>query len=387
MTSEPLHSDAMPSILIVDDTLDNLNLLTEMLLKRGYEPRPVSSGKLALKAAYIDPPDLILLDIQMPGMNGFEVCEALKADKVLRDIPVIFLTGLNELEDKVKAFSLGAVDFVNKPFQVEEVLIRIHTHLKICSLQRQLSFQNENLEKLVGERTRELAKANERLLDLGRLKDDFMLMISHELRTPASGLLGCGQLMLELSSPEVYQEYLPLFNASKLRLVNLLDDLTMIGNIESLIKGSGPTISFFELLDKIRGTIPALQIFMNPQSSMQPIFLHGEPALLQRALETIIHLGISFSHAKNSVRLMCEETEKAIWLRLYLDSLSVASENVGDFFKMESPVRASSEAESLGLAPIVASKIIAAFGGELKLIKAEGQTGYLEAFLAKAIEA
>ncbi len=124
-----------PNILIVDDTPANLELLTDMLRGRGYIPRPVPSGKLALAAALADPPDLILLDVMMPEMDGFELCERLKVDGKLKDIPVIFITALTGTEDKLRAFSLGAVDYVTKPFQADEVHARVRTHLRLRKLQ------------------------------------------------------------------------------------------------------------------------------------------------------------------------------------------------------------------------------------------------------------
>ena len=136
---EPDDKDAeTPSILIVDDVPANLELLSAIIRDRGYEPRPVPSGKLALLAAQADPPDLILLDIRMPEMNGFEICERLKADTVLKDIPVIFVTALTDTEKKVKALSMGAVDYVTKPFQVEEVCARVETHLELYRSKREL---------------------------------------------------------------------------------------------------------------------------------------------------------------------------------------------------------------------------------------------------------
>ena len=186
------------SILIVDDTPALATLMMRMLTERGYNSRSALSGKLALQAARTDPPDLILLDINMPEMSGYEVCEQLKADAALKDIPVIFISGLNDAIDKVKAFRVGGVDYVTKPFQFEEVHARVETHLRIRSLQLQLSEQNDQLEHRVEERTRELAKAYERLQELGRLKNDFLSMISHEIRTPANGVLGVGNLVLDL---------------------------------------------------------------------------------------------------------------------------------------------------------------------------------------------
>ena len=140
-----------PNILIVDDTPANVLLLSKMLTARGYHVSSVLSGKLALQAVRTEPPDLILLDITMPEMNGYEVCAHLKADAALKDIPVIFISALNEPNEKVKAFRMGGVDYVTKPFQLEEVQARVETHLKIHSLQRRLGAQNENLEQLVAE--------------------------------------------------------------------------------------------------------------------------------------------------------------------------------------------------------------------------------------------
>lgn len=122
------------SILIVDDTPENLNILSAILKKKGYNVRPVPNGELALKAAENMVPDLILLDILMPGMNGFEVCQELKKNEKLREIPVIFISALSEIEDKVKAFSIGGVDYITKPFQIEEVNARVETHLKLRKL-------------------------------------------------------------------------------------------------------------------------------------------------------------------------------------------------------------------------------------------------------------
>src|SRR5271163_3052378 len=134
------------SILVVDDTPANLQVLAGMLKDRGYKVRPVPSGKLALQAAKHDPPDLILLDINMPEMNGYEVCEHLKADDKLKGIPVIFISGLTEQMDKVKAFTVGGVDYLTKPFQMEELHARVKTHLNLRRLHIALEETNAHLE-------------------------------------------------------------------------------------------------------------------------------------------------------------------------------------------------------------------------------------------------
>jgi sigma-B regulation protein RsbU (phosphoserine phosphatase) len=146
-------------ILVVDDTPANLQVLAGMLKDRGYKVRPVPGGELALRAARREPPDLILLDINMPEMNGYEVCERLKADDRLKGIPVIFISALTEPLDKVKAFATGGVDYITKPFQMEEMHARVETHLKLRRLQIELEEANARLERANGRMSRDLAAA------------------------------------------------------------------------------------------------------------------------------------------------------------------------------------------------------------------------------------
>jgi DNA-binding response OmpR family regulator/DNA-binding CsgD family transcriptional regulator len=155
------------NILVVDDTPENLHVLTQLLQAQGYRVRPAPNGAHALTTALKEPPDLILLDIMMPEMDGYEVCHHLKADERTGDIPVIFISALDETIDKVTAFSVGGVDYVTKPFQNEEVLARVKTHLTLRRLQQEVQQKNEalqtandSLEEKVRARTAELAQTN-----------------------------------------------------------------------------------------------------------------------------------------------------------------------------------------------------------------------------------
>lgn len=157
---KPIPNSGLPaSILVVDDTPANLQVLAGMLKDRGYKVRPVPSGKLALLAAGRDPPDLILLDISMPEMNGYEVCEVLKSDERLSRIPVIFISALTEELDKVKAFATGGVDYLTKPFQMEELHARVETHLKLRRLQMELEATNAQLATVNERMSRDLKAA------------------------------------------------------------------------------------------------------------------------------------------------------------------------------------------------------------------------------------
>jgi CheY-like chemotaxis protein len=383
--TETMLAENKPCILIVDDSPANLELLVEILRQRGYEPRPVPSGKLALQAAQADPPDLILLDIRMPDMDGFEVCKRLKADEALKDIPVIFLTALTEAADKVRAFSLGAVDYVSKPFQAEEIEARVRTHLRLRGLQRQLSAQNDNLEQLVEKRNRELAGAYERLKTLDRLKDDFLGMISHEIRTPANGVLGIGELIIDLCPESDECSQLSVgFRESSLRLRNLIEDANLIANLDELNLHTNASLSLATMLARLRASLAGLlQVSMEAGFPLETVFIQGDQSLLQRALENMLRLAAAFSLDKQRVAMTGRLEARSLRLHLDLQALPLSEAALASFFEIESPVRFASAAEPLGLAPIVAHKIICALGGELTLVKGAGRSGSLEAMLLR----
>lgn len=153
-SDSPQHSAG--NILIVDDEVANLKLLDEILSRAGFQVRPAKAPQLAIDSASAQPPDLVLLDVVMPGMDGFEVCRRLKQDDRTRDIPVIFVSALEDAADKVRGFELGGVDFITKPFEEIEILARVNAHLSL----HQMTVQ---LEDLVAQRTAQLAAKNEAL--------------------------------------------------------------------------------------------------------------------------------------------------------------------------------------------------------------------------------
>lgn len=233
------------SILIVDDKPANLDVLSEMLRRCGHKVRPATSGKLALKTARKQPPDLILLDIRMPRMDGYEVCRVLKADPDLKNIPVIFISALSQPFDKVTAFACGGVDYISKPFQVGEVVARVETHLKVRRYQEELEEQNEQLQRTLADLKAAQARIvqSEKMASLGVLTAG----IAHEINNPVnfitSGIAGLRGLLDDVM--RVLDRY------SKLDGANATAGLKEIERFKEEIRFDEVLNGLFELLDNI----------------------------------------------------------------------------------------------------------------------------------------
>lgn len=205
-----LQQPPRADILIVDDTPDNLRVLSAMLTNRGYEVRKALNGQRAIASVQSEPPDLILLDIKMPEMDGYEVCRQLKATPHGCEVPIIFISALDDALDKVRAFAAGGVDYVTKPFQEAEVLARIEHQLRIQRLQQQLVEQNE-----------ELLRSNREL-------EQFAYVVSHDLQQPlqsVTGFVRVMQLKYESTLDEVAQDYLNRIHETGSRMQRLVQDL------------------------------------------------------------------------------------------------------------------------------------------------------------------
>jgi len=181
------------TILIVDDNPTNLGVLFNSLTEIGFKVLVAEDGEKALAQVERTQPHIILLDVLMPGIDGFETCRRLKRLKASSDIPVIFMTALSDTVDKVKGFEAGGVDYITKPLQHEEVLARVKAHLTIRQLQQQLQEQNE----LLAQQNVLLEEKNEQLEELNASKDKFFSIIAHDLRSPFTGFLGLTQFIVE----------------------------------------------------------------------------------------------------------------------------------------------------------------------------------------------
>lgn len=362
---------------MVDDTLANLELLTQMLKAHGYKVRPVTGGVAALQAAKSEPPDLILLDINMPDMSGYEVCQHLKADDALKGIPVVFISAMEAGKDKVKAFQCGGVDYITKPFWIDEVLARVKTHLHLRQLQLEVERHNVRLEETVRIRTREiaeardqLAEAHERLTILDRAKSDFLCIISHELRTPLTGLFGIAELIMEEgralpSMASFYED----FNQCRDKILTIVTDSLLLTQIDvdaekfartstslssALSEAQKHSIEFANMRQVDIGTFPVF-----------PELVIGEPELLTKALEALLETAVKFAKPGSVIRFSTGPSESGVLLMIETTGPVVPEKFLFQFFDVLTIADAIVPGGDLGLRPAVAERIISLFGGSV----------------------
>jgi two-component system sensor histidine kinase/response regulator len=269
-------------ILVVDDKLDNLRLLSTMLTEQGYEIRSVVSGSAALMGVQAQPPDLILLDINMPEMDGYEVCRRLKANPTTQDIPVIFISALNEVLDKVKAFSVGGVDFITKPFQVEEILARIENQLSLRRMQIRLQTQNIRLQQ--AEQDLRQALEQERILNQ-RIEKMATLEERHRIARDIHDSLGHSLVALNIQM----ETSLALWKISPDKAYTFLVEAKKLGS--EALKAVRESVSEMRV-DPLQGELLERAIAMLVQEFQQTTGL---------LLESQVELSQPLSHEMNTV--------------------------------------------------------------------------------------
>lgn len=273
--STNLHPTIQAPVLIVDDNPNNLKVLAQQIKGAGWKVAIAKNGRTAIDLAQQNPPTLILLDVIMPELDGFETCKQLKSLPETKDIPVIFMTALNDTNNKVKGLSIGGVDYITKPFQVEEVLARISLHCQLSSLNQKLEQQNQFLEEKVDQRTAELVatldslqyaqkrlersfeevKHAKELAESANLaKSQFLANMSHEFRTPLTAIIGFADF-LTLSEPDLSTQSLQslqaIIDAGEKLLKMVCDILTLSEATENRLELNLETFDLEELLREI----------------------------------------------------------------------------------------------------------------------------------------
>lgn len=276
-----------PTILIVDDTPFNLQLLVGMLKQYGYQIRAALSGQLALQAVREAPPDLILLDINMPDISGFEVCRILKESAEYRDIPIIFVSALHDTEDKVRAFAAGGEDYITKPFRIEEVVARVQAHMELLRKRRELQ---ERYAELKG---------------LEEMRDGLVHMIVHDLRNPLWSIHGYLDMMRELEptalSP-VAREYLDQALANTGTLVEMLNSILDVSRMEAGALTLEPEACRLE--EVVQGVIREAMPLMRSRavvldSKTTKTVVRADRKLLVRVMENLLANAMRYTSEKS----------------------------------------------------------------------------------------
>lgn len=361
--------DPVPNILVVDDTPANLQLLAMMLKERGYRVRPVPGGRLALQAVRRETPDLILLDINMPEMNGYEVCEQLKADDALKDIPVLFISALDETTDKIKAFAAGGVDYVTKPFQFEEVEARVQTHLRL----RRLQIEQKD-------RNRQLQDQYDRLQKLEQLRDNLTHMIVHDMRSPLMGIFGNLEYAMQQCAllPEDCQASLSDAMASSRKLVDMVSSLLDVSRLEA---GQMPVrYTPYDLRTGVRDAVAMLggTLLHHPvsiQETPADVGAMCDTALIQRVLANLLGNAAKFSPPGSPILIEFEDPPDLLRVSVRDRGPGIPPESHARIFEKFVQVDSGDPdpRHSTGLGLTFCKLAVEAHGGQIGVESAPGQ--------------
>ncbi|MCT7963339.1 response regulator [Laspinema sp. D1] len=351
-----------PVILIVDDQPDNLRVLSSMLVLKGYNVRKALTGEMALATCEKVVPDLILLDIMMPDLTGYEVCEFLQSNPLTSQVPVIFLSALDDITAKVKAFSSGGADYITKPFQTEEVLARIHKQLTIERLQRQLLQKNQELQTL----NEELQRSNAEL-------EQFAAIASHDLQSPLQLIMGYADMLLwkyDTLLDEKGEHYLSEISKATQRMNQLIHDLLSysrvrvgtaeletidceevlteaLANLQDDINGSGACITHDPLPIVLGDRTQLIQLFQNILSN----------AIKFRRPQVTPEINISLTlHRENFAEFSIQD-----------NGIGIAEEDYPLVFEIFKRIHAYHKYPGTGIGMSLCKKIVEVHGGRIWL--------------------
>ena len=358
-------------LLIVDDNLNNLRLLESMLSEHGYQVRAARDGNHALKIVATVPPELILLDIRMPGISGYEVCAQLKSNPVTAEIPVIFLSAIDELQDKIKAFHYGGVDYVTKPFQTEELLIRVKTHLSLCRLQQQLRKQTHIAEQ-----------AN-------TVKSRFLAAASHDLRQPLHALtLFIDALQLELNIPaDVDAKELSEAQRIVHKMRSSVDSMQNLFNgILDLSRINANAVRVEQHDMRLTDLVAQLDLEFAPQVAAkglrwhchcEDVGIHTDPLLLERILRNILNNAVKYTK-QGSISLSSRILDNQIEILVSDTGAGIAKEQqeaiFDEFYQVDSVSgQPDGNAKGIGLGLAIVNGLVNLLGHSLTLDSERGQ--------------
>jgi two-component system sensor histidine kinase/response regulator len=356
-TSAP---SAKADILIVDDTPDNLRVLSAMLTNRGYEVRKALNGQRAIASVQSEPPHLILLDIKMPEMDGYEVCQRLKANPTTCEVPIIFISALDDALDKVRAFASGGVDYVTKPFQEAEVMARIEHQLRIQRLQHQLVEQNK-----------ELCRSNREL-------EQFAYVVSHDLQQPlqsVTGFVKLLQLRYATILDDVAQNYLNRIHETGSRMQRLIQELLAYAQIDRQ-EQDFQMIDCNQILEQVLENLQEAIAAKNAKITYEtlPIIQGNETQLIQ-LFQNLISNGIKFMPADVDPTIHISATQqKNQWnIGICDNGIGIKPEHLEQIFEIFQRLHSAKKYPGSGIGLATCKKIAELHGGKIWVDSQFGQ--------------
>jgi len=312
-----------PVILIVDDNPENLQVLGKLLKEEKYNVEFAVDGESALGWINNKQFDLLLLDINMPGMSGFEVCEKIRSDPKMNKLPIIFLSAESDRESILKGFEKGGQDYITKPFDSRELIVRAKTHLTLKHSLEKLETLNRYLEEKVQERTHQLREANEKLeatnlklIALDKAKTEFLNLVSHEIRTPLNGIMGPLQLLKGPVDTNEIAELVDMLDLSVSRLEKFALDALLITRLKTNFKISKNVIQLekliIEVLDEFEDKLKAKNLKIIKTIQPARISISGDVNLIKTCLNNILDNAIRYSPADAPIEVRCYMEDKYI---------------------------------------------------------------------------
>jgi len=302
-----IYATGTATILIVDDEPNNLKVLYELLARNNYDVRAARDGQTALEAIRAEVPDLILLDIKMPYIDGYEVCQILKSNAETRDIPIIFISALNQVEDIVRAFDAGGVDYITKPFRHAEVLARVRTHVTIVQQQQMLAFQREQIEAM---RHRD----RERFDNISRMREQFVSAAAHDLKNPLSLVTGYASMMRRYqevrTSPELMEcvENIEFSGKQMLELVtSMLDYIHMQSGVHLEVEKVDFGSFVFSHLESHMLTARQRQIRIKYSAPPSILDVQIDMRLMRRVIDNLLSNALKYSPDDTTITVAVRE--------------------------------------------------------------------------------
>jgi signal transduction histidine kinase len=352
------------TILVVDDSHVNLKVLIDYLTHANFRVLVATQGLTALQQAQRLPPDLILMDVMMPEMDGFETCRRLKALDETREVPVIFMTALSEINNKARAFEAGAVDYVTKPFQQEEVLMRINTHL---TLQRQ---------------KKELRQLNEQLAELNAAKNRFFSIIAHDLKGAFTPLLSYSQLLIESVELDNFQDIKQVaygLQSATRSTFKLLENLLSWARLQSGMVELQPRL--LDLCGLVEETLQFLQTTAQQKEislshAVDPeILAYADPNMVSTVLRNLISNALKFTYPGGSVAVSAHPHGDMVELVVADTGIGINSDYLTRLFRIDQSYRraGTDNEKGTGLGLILCKELIEKNGGRIWAESQENQ--------------